>query len=33
MDKRDDVDEWQKLEKELMVGLGSRWNMVISTIV
>jgi hypothetical protein len=26
MDKRDDMDEWQKLEKELMVGLGSRWN-------
>jgi hypothetical protein len=33
MDKRDDVDEWQKLEKELMVSLGSRWNMVVSTIV
>jgi hypothetical protein len=33
MDNQDNVDEWQKLEKELMVGLGSRWNMVISTIV
>jgi hypothetical protein len=33
MDKIDDVDELQKLEKELMVGLGSRLNMVISTIV